>query len=191
MARFSADPRRWVRHFRDLQALSVLFPRGSADPGSPSIIAPWLSDTVQLTFPILPSIAVRQVANPAVATNWTVTIPGKETWRLISVAFVLTTDATVASRLVVLEILDVGGTVLFHAVPDSSQTASIVAQHAFAPFGDQSVLSSPTTRETTIPPSLWVRNGFVLRSRVINFQAGDQFTAIRFYIEVWPGNSGA
>lgn len=125
------------------------------------------------------------LANPAAGAEFTITGPGKGLWRVISVAFRLVTDATVAARVPILT-GDDGTTVWLKTADNTSQAASLTVDYgAFAgaaagsvagvythfPLGDNGVILYP---------------GWRLRSTTSALQAGDQYSNIGFLVEEFP-----
>jgi hypothetical protein len=129
------------------------------------------------------SLAVKTQANPAPATEFTVTVPGDKYWVVRALRFVLQTDATVATRTCRIA-LDDGTTTVFVSFNDVGQSASITSDYSLAPGAGQSAASvaSSTARVSSIPPIV-LPPGSRIRSVTTNKQAADQFSAIALLVE--------
>lgn len=185
MATFASDPRRWQRHFRDMQGMSRIFPTGSSDPSSPRIFAPWLSDTVQLNFPVSPLFGVGTPGDPAAGAEWTHTIPDTDDWKILSIRFLYTTDANAANRVVHLEFVDIEGRVILTAQGRALVGANIAHEFVFADLSyDNGLLT--THNQGPIPPRFHAVSRSVIRTRTRLIQVGDQYSEIRIYAERWP-----
>lgn len=186
MPRFAPQPWRWIRHFRDLRGFNRLWTPGGSDPSSPRIIAPWLSDTVQLVTVLSPALRSTQAPDPAVATNFTVLAPHDVNWKLISIVFTLTTDVNAANRVVRLRVHDTGGATIWSGHGETVQVASESLLHIGSAIG--AIPPNLTVnRPILTPPGLWIPRNFSIRSAVVGMQAGDQITGISLLVEEWPG----
>lgn len=181
------DPRRWIRHFRDLKNIREIFPSGSADPGAPQIQAPWMSDTVQLTFPLRADFRVFPVASPAAGADWTLTVPDDVIFRIISIRAQLATAVAVANRAVRCIVTSSSGQFLFNSQASFVQTASQTFQYCFAPFGyDMGTLAGSGFASVPLVQDLWLRQAFTLGMATINLQAADQWSGITALVEAYP-----
>jgi len=186
MPEFPSDPRRWQRHFRDMQGLGRIFPTGSAGPSSPRIFAPWLSDTVQLNFPVPPLFGVAIPADPAAGAEWTSTVPDTEDELLVSIHFEFVTDATVSNRVVNLEFLDTVGRVILTCQARRVIPAGTSAVISCSAIGEHNVDLVTGFNTILLPPRFRALANTLMRTRTQNIQVGDQFQNIRRYAERWP-----
>ncbi len=188
MARSPADPRRWIRHGRNLQGFNQVWDPTGNDPNAPHLIAPWLSDYIQLVTEVPPSLPNVIVTDPAAGVNWARIVNGGENWKLLSCAFTLATDANVANRTVRVQLLDRAGRVVFATHHQTLQTATQTRRY-FLSAGPYDIGAPATSsfRSLPIPSPLWMPQGFSIGTTVVGLQVGDQFSLIDLFIEGWPG----
>lgn len=180
------DLRRWIRHNRDLQGFSAIFPSGGQDPGSPRLMAPWLSDTVQITSPATPVIRSNVPPTPAAQTNFGVTVPQGETWKLLSWHALFGTDANAANRLFIIQLTNATGSVLWTGEGTLFQVASQFRRYSVSAVGAYGGQQDFGYQVLTYP-DFWMPPGYVLRTAILNFQVGDQLSELAYYYELWPG----
>lgn len=176
------DPRRWQRHSRDLQGIRALFPTDQSDPGTASIVAPWLSDTVQIVYPYPPEYGVENVANPAAGADFSFSVPHNQHWSIISVSFRFVASVVVVNRTVQLQVLARSGSPVFTAEAPAVQTAGQDRRYVAAAFGTLNALGGGSVfRSIPIPPNLVVADDFSLKSTIIGIDVGDQLSEIFIY----------
>lgn len=137
-----------------------------------------------------PYLRVVTIANPAAGAEFTLRTPGESIWRVLSVRFRFTTDATVAGREVAL-IADDGTNAYWQTAVDGGQAASLgtdyATNQAFNVTGGANVF-----RPLNYPPEgLWLGPGNRLRTSTLNIQAGDQFSAIVAQVQEFHSGPGA
>jgi hypothetical protein len=122
------------------------------------------------------------VANPAVATGFTYTVSGQYWQRVASLSFVMTSDGNAANRQVLLVQRDASTAVLDASPPSAVQVASKAYTYVYRPnaaaINDTvSLVNVQAINPIFLPPlsTIVVTIGSV--------QAGDQISAIRFYME--------
>jgi len=179
--RFKDDPRRWQRHARDLSPIRALFPTDQSDPGSASIVAPWLSDTVQIVYPYPPEYGTQPLASPAAGSNFTFQIPVNEHWQIFSISFRFLCSAVVFNRLVRIETLDGAGGRNFLTVAATVQTASQDRRYIVSGFGYDFGTADSAFRAIPLPPGFVVRAGNTIASLISSIQVADQLSEIRVY----------
>lgn len=133
----------------------------------------------------VPYLRVVNVATPAAGAEFTVTAPGQGLWRIISLAFLFATDATVANRRVSLRATD-GSSEYFRTGAASTQVANeSLAHSAFEGSGNW---ESPDFHQLYNWPTrgLWLDAGHVLSSITQGIAVGDQFSAVALYVEEFP-----
>jgi len=177
--------RRWLRHTRNLQGFFSVWPGGGLRNALQ--VAPWLSDTVQLTTEVLPPLRQVSLATPAANTEFTQSVPGLETWRLVCLQVLLTTDANAANRIFRLNLVDENGNIVFHGQANLSQPASTATVYQCAAIGADSANLLSTFHSMLIPFKFQMPAGYLVRSDTLNMQAGDQYSGIHLLFEVWPG----
>lgn len=179
------DPRRWIRHFRDLRNLREAFPTGSADPNAPQVISPWLSDIVQPVFLLTPDFRVFPVTSPAAGAEFTLTVPEGVIFKLLSIRARLVADANAANRFITFIVTSNAGQVVFHTAANAAQSANQTRRYCAAQCGfDYGALT--TLRTAPLTSDLWLRTGFTFTSEVLNIQVGDQWSEITALVEAWP-----
>jgi len=187
LPRFLPDVRRWIRHSRNLQGFLSVWPQGSSDPSSPRLVAPWISDTVQLTAEVPPRFRSADIPDPAAGADWSQIVPSRETWRIVSILYTLVTAVAVANREPELQLLDPSGLIVFRTKPRDVVPASQGVVFTAAHFGTDDHANTATLRAIPIPGNLWAPLGYTLRTVTANLQAADQYSSIRIFAEVWPG----
>lgn len=123
---------------------------------------------------------------PAAGAEASADFRGAEAARVHSFRVALTTDATVANRLVALEIVR-GGVVLWRSAAHAAQTASttITYQWTAADFFRSAAINDEAFDYI---PELRVRGDAIVRTVTTALQAGDQYGAPVVVREVWiPG----
>ncbi len=185
MPRFAPDLRRWIRHFRDLSGFNRLWVLGSADPSSPRLVSPWISDTVQLVTQVSPNLRSLTVPNPAAGADWSQVVPHDVNWKLVAVTYIFTASAIVANRAPRLELADTLGIMLWRGESANVQVASTAITYVGSAKGDPQLLDP--NRAILTPVDFWLPRNFILRTATGSIDAGDQFSAIRLFVEEWPG----
>lgn len=121
----------------------------------------------------------RQIPQPAAGAELTFTCPGEVNLLVVSLAFSMTTDATVANRATSL-VLDVEGFTVFQSVAGVVLAASLTQKiGAFAGATRNGSAGGNTLIGLPIP-GLVMRPGWVLRTQTDNLAVGDQYTAAGF-----------
>jgi hypothetical protein len=178
--------------------VSVLINRGGQVGGVPEVnlVQDYVSDHNRVTWPYGRTITSTEgpgwlhtvtVGNPAAGADWTFTVPNAVRWRINSIAAVLTTSATVASRLPQLTVQDVGALTTYKAAANSLITASLVTLVAAAPASIGSSVAVPPAQAVLIPtPSDFiVEAGWIIQTNTVALQAGDQWSSININVEEW------
>ena len=137
----------------------------------------------------VPYQKLQKVASPVAGAEWSIAAPGQGLWRVVSAAFRLVTDATVANRTVTL-VADDGTDVWFRSVATAQQAASLTVDYgAFAggsPGGFAGVAGvMPFTQD-----GLWLQPGWRLRSVTGAIAATDQYSGISLLVEEFPNGPG-
>lgn len=141
---------------------------------------------------------VKPVATPVAGGVFTFQPGSNGGWLVRSLRFLLATDATAATRLVMLQAL--------HAEDIYMQTAAVNGQTAnntnvYSYVAGQSGGANVTNMLAMDGPTdgIWLPQGHVLRAAVSNIQAGDLFTQVVARVveyptgpnrEVWPYGPG-
>lgn len=129
------------------------------------------------------------VATPAAGAEWVITGPGQGLWRVVSVAFTLTTDATVANRGVVL-VVDDGTTVIARTGAGAVQAASLTQNYGAAVGTHTGAAGTALNVPLHNPYGVLLQPGWRLRTETVNLQAGDQYSAIAALVEEFPNGPG-
>lgn len=137
----------------------------------------------------VPYLKAHPVASPAAGAEFTISAPGQGLWRLLSIAYTLTTDATVSNRATGL-LLDDGTNVVWRSCAAQVQTASLAWTYsAFQGAGNSD--NTGVSNYFPLPDSgLWIPAGWRLRSDSNNLQAADAYSAITLFVEEFPNGPG-
>lgn len=125
------------------------------------------------------------IANPAAGQEFTIKAPGQGLWRVISLAFTLTTSAAVANRRVSLFADDQTDT--YWASGSSVDLTAGVGTRvsAFAGAVATGVLGGAVT--IALPHNgLPLQPGHRLRSSTLNLDVADAYTAVRALVQEYP-----
>lgn len=133
----------------------------------------------------VPYYRVLPLANPAAGADFTITGPGQGGWRLISVRFRLTADATVAGREPAL-IADDGTTAFFQTVVRGGHSAGATQDYGTVPGAFDGGGADPFRGMPWPEKGIWLEPGWRVRSSILNLQAGDQISNIGFVVEEFP-----
>jgi hypothetical protein len=119
-------------------------------------------------------------ADPAVNTQWTITVPASTIYKVYLVRATLVTDATVANRQVSLQIDD-GTTTLYQGYCGQNSVASTTNTFNWGAVGASSTASA-AIQSVVAPFPIFLGPGYRLRSAVGAFQAGDDWGAPVAYV---------
>lgn len=97
------------------------------------------------------------------------------------------TDATVAARIPNIVLRDRAGNIVLRSWPSSTQAASTTFDYFAQAIGENVGSPGPSNRNLLIPANFWMPQGFRLETATVLLQAGDQFSNIFLFFEVWPG----
>lgn len=181
-------PANTQRHLRDLSAVRDVFPMDFARGDSTKLVGPFLSQVVQMVFPLPGRFRVVAVADPAVATDFIIPVPAGRLWKLIAMTMIFATDANVANREVALILREPGAAVYWVAGSTEIQTASLSLRHSAGAGLPIVGRSRSTLAEILIPlpAGLFLAEGHSIGSLTSAIQAGDQFSDLRLSVEELP-----
>lgn len=132
---------------------------------------------------VLPGVRqIETVANPAVATGWSISVPGGQTWRLLGGVATFVADANVANRFLGIQFTVQGVSVyvgFFSTAITASQTRTLQYEMQ-TPTSSAANISSSVTVPIT---PLWLPDGSKVQSIGGPLQAGDQYSAISLWFE--------
>lgn len=128
-------------------------------------------------------ITVR-VDSPAAGAEFELTVPAGRVWRLISLRCLLTTDATVQTRLTNLDFLD-GSDIYLSTGSSGGVPASTNGSVTLAPGTPPFNASATDLQWLGAPNNLLLRPGDIIRSRTENIVAADQYSQIVLRVEEW------
>lgn len=160
--RFIEDLRRWFAVGRnpDLQADVLIEPY------------------VQLVHPVVaPPDLLVSMQDPAAGADFAFTIPQGECWELFAIYGTLVTDATVATRNVLLLLRAPGGVSLFEMDSPSGQAASLTQRYNWGGALPRTTVSN-TRVMMPIPNRVRIPPGGDISSAVISLQAGDNWGTV-------------
>lgn len=120
------------------------------------------------------------VANPAAGAEWSITVTATKIWEVLSISCQLITDATVATRRIVISFND-GTNEIFKVGSQGTQTASLTNFHSFA----ENINSSAThgAAVSTTMPKIVLPAGYKIETKSLSLQAGDQYALITLYVK--------
>lgn len=128
---------------------------------------------------------IATVANPVAGDEFAFVAPGGEFWRMVSVAFTLVTSAVVANRVLSL-VADDQTDVWFRVVSNQNVPAAQTVNYCGFPGAPQ----NPAVNNKVMIPfpdlGLLLPPGMQLRSVTDLIDAGDQYSAIRALVQVFP-----
>lgn len=130
-------------------------------------------------------LRVISVVQPAVGTEWVQAAPGQGFWRVLGLRFVLITDANVANRAVSL-ILDDQTDSLIQIPAGAVQINGVTQPYSLFPGSPSAALAGAPWLLPSPTDGLVLMPGFRLRSSTAAIQVGDQYSAIRLYVEELP-----
>lgn len=131
---------------------------------------------------------LRQGTAPAAATDYTKTVDGRYFARLITVRATFATDANAANREVTLQYLDQSGNVYCVAGAPVTIPASQTYSYTFSAFQPEAVWPIDTGIVVPLSPVL-LRPTDSFRLHIVNAQAADALTAIRYMWEMFYSDS--
>lgn len=121
--------------------------------------------------------------SPGAGNNMNESMPGGKTSTLTGLTFTFTASAAVANRVVRLQLTDGGGNVSAEAVDSGVITASQVAIVSFTQ-GPNYVAAGGGALDRVIGIGVWrMLGGTLLKTAVVNLQAGDTITAINYLLQ--------
>ncbi len=127
-------------------------------------------------------IFVLTPGNPAAGENLIITVPDRRRWRVLTIRFLFTTDATVANRYIGLNIKD-NSLVITGVVGETAQTASLAWTHNYS-LQPVKQFQYATISQSPLPP-LTLIAGHVIRTSIDSLQAADQISDSILLIEEW------
>jgi len=130
--------------------------------------------------------ALRSIAGttPPVSTEISETVPTGARWQLISFYAQLVTSAVAGNRNVYM-IIDDGVNELLRAPEVVTQIASASAIYIWLTGYGTSQYPSNVAEVATLPTPLFLGSGFRIRTSTVAFQAGDQWSLIRYLVREW------
>lgn len=124
------------------------------------------------------------IADPGSGNNWSHLLVANRVYELIHVKWVLVTDATSINRFIFFEILE-GSTLLYRTALDTAVVASTTAQ-IFGAQGNNGIVTPAAGQYAlALPIRATYPGNFIIRSNVLNLQAGDTISAIELVLRTW------
>lgn len=121
--------------------------------------------------------------NPAAGTEFSETVPAGARWRLVTMTFTFTTDATVANRFIKIR-LDDGANAYAFFPALAAQAASLSNAYTLANgLNAQDVVSNQALIPYGVDISLAA--GHRIQTSTVGLQAGDDYGAAAVYVEEW------
>jgi hypothetical protein len=139
---------------------------------------------------LLPGVRTLALApNPAAGADWSLQVPSGRSWRVQSLSALLTTSATVANRLLGLQITW-AGTLIWSAINTAAVAASVAHTLIAQRIVNPNFANTTGTRHWVDVPDYWLPPQAVISAWNSNIQAGDQWSAIAAYVEErWEDDS--
>lgn len=127
--------------------------------------------------------ALRSISGsvPAAGAEISETVPTGAQWELISFLALLTTSATVATRLPLLRIDD-GTNMLTEQPPVIGLAASLALRYGWGQGVQNFTLASNGTPHSPLPIGVRLAAGFRIRTSTVNIQAADQWSAVQYLV---------
>lgn len=150
-----------------------------------------------ISFPLasLPDIRPGQgevtpfsVSAPAAGAEWSYAVPSGRHIRIYSIRFTFATDATAANRRPHI-VHSRGATTYQEMWSTTVHTASVTRNYSCSPTGWISGDLDDNDQFIPLPSPFIIRGGDTLATSTVNIQAGDAYTAITIYGELWMNPS--
>lgn len=127
------------------------------------------------------NIATQQFPSPAVATDWTVTVPDTgQMWKLVALHTRLVTSANAANRVVNVKVSDHAGNPYFEEGFDTAVTASLTVPITFTPYVTGIVGGVSNAKRLVFPiPAGPYLPGFTIASVTTAIDVADQWSQIQ------------
>jgi len=121
--------------------------------------------------------------NPAIGSQATITVPAGRIWRVLSCRATLSTSASVANREVRFR-QNQGGGFVFIAPAVHTQPENTTYIYTWVSGGrtDQVMYN---VNPVIVPDVVYLKGGDVVQTEVLNWQAGDDWSAIEMTVEEW------
>lgn len=122
-------------------------------------------------------------ANPVAGVEFSITVPPGEVWEFLAIKATLATNGTITNRSPNFIIDDGANTLVVMA---SALTEVATSSMIWSAYPGASSIATPAGASNTMPGPIGMRmqGGFRIRSSTVNFQAGDQWTAIELVVRV-------
>jgi hypothetical protein len=124
------------------------------------------------------------IAAPAVATDWTTTVPAALIWKILSICFDFNTDANVANRSILIDI-ESGALALGSYLYFGNHTAGVTIVYTASASPTDNYHDAYYHRSMALPPNLWLPGGTTIHSAIANMQVGDQLGNVGMIVEQW------
>lgn len=157
-----------------------------------TLVQGYVTDTQRLGYPGAPPRwstdgvgVMRSITgtDPIAGAEVSETVPTNARWRLRGFTVQLASDATVATRRVILQIDD-GATLCWAAQAMDAQVASLTRQYSF-PVAGAYVVAQTSTIGIPGPEGFQLQGGFRIRTATQNLQVTDNYGAPQLLVEEW------
>jgi hypothetical protein len=122
------------------------------------------------------------VTNPGAGAEWSSTVPAGKYWGVRSGSFIFTTDGTVATRNVRLQ-LDDSSITYFISDTDAGQAAGLGIRYSFFAGGLTTNAGATSTPRLLSYPPIVLLPGHRIRTTTGNIQAADAYTSIILMVD--------
>ena len=124
------------------------------------------------------------LSNPGAGLDWSYAIAVNSRVRIQSINAQLLTSATVANRIVRVQVKNQLSGVAYQAAANQTIAANTTAQVSISPANATSITDTATVN-IAIPSPLFLYGNEFIGVSTPNLQSGDQWSAIHFLMEVW------
>lgn len=128
------------------------------------------------------------ITNPAVATDFSASVPSGARWRPRSIKATLAADANAANRNVQIIVQDASTNSLWYGAQGPNQTANQTKKYNWSanyPVEDSTFGSLSSDIRAAFPNDLILGASWSLVSNTSNLQVGDQWSSIYLEVEEW------
>jgi hypothetical protein len=125
------------------------------------------------------------IGAPPVATGFTHNVPGASRQRIVTLSFVLFTDANAANRLPRIDYNDSAGNAFFSVGAPFSTPANSTGRYSFG-IGVMQFGANAAAAIGGPLPDVRLSVGLSISVAVVGIQVGDQVDGISLFVDQWP-----
>lgn len=128
------------------------------------------------------------VPAPAAGANWSHKVDGRYFERLLTVTFVVATDAVVANRVPLVQLLDGNGTVVT-AVPAGGTVVASSSLQSYLAVNNPVLAGAASGGSFGFLPDLLVPPDWTWRSQVAGLDVADQISGVVLLVQQFPNDA--